>query len=159
MKYSGFDGLLCFSLEVIAEFIIVHIKSPCPFHWGHSFPYTSDERSDKIVNNKTNRSDSPDTPPSVCARLSLKNRSLLFFLRTQKKVVSSAGQILSVAVGFMLINWKRKPCITFPGHGVLVAVGGPNRSCPQIDLCAELVIVKIPTPSKDRPLTWARTGY
>lgn len=58
MKYSGFDGLLCFSVEVIAKFIIVHIKSPCPFHWGHYFLYISDESSDKVVNNRTNLFDS-----------------------------------------------------------------------------------------------------
>lgn len=102
MKYSGFDGLLCFSVEVIAKFIILHIKSPCPVHWGRYFLYISDERSDKIVNNKTNLFDSPDTLPSVCARLSLKNRST-HFLHTQERV-SSPGQILFVVVGFMLIN-------------------------------------------------------
>lgn len=34
VKYSGFDGLLFFNLEVI-KFIILHIKWLRPFHVGH----------------------------------------------------------------------------------------------------------------------------
>lgn len=88
MKYSGFDGLLCFSVEMIAKFIILHIKTPCPVHWGHYFLYISDERSDKIVNNKTNLFDSPDTPPSVCAMLSLKKQKYTFSSHPKKSVLS-----------------------------------------------------------------------